>query len=311
MDEAVVETDSPTVGELLREARKRKKLSLEDIAAQTRIPLRHLESLENSDWEHLPAPTYSIGFAKSYAAAVGLDRQEIGDKLRVEMGGTALAASTPAEVFEPADPARTMPKWLVIGAILGVILLVLGMRWLSDRQLYGSDEEAVTNAPAPVAPAPAPAPVAQGPVLLSASEPVWMSVYDKAGTKYFEGMLNPGTSFTVPTSAPAPLLKTGKPEALKIMVGPTQAPPIGEPGKMVSDVSLLSVDLLKGGGAAAPATPPAMVAPAPAPAQPPARSSPPPRRKAVRPAPAPAPPPPEPATQTVPVPQPTPTNTSQ
>ncbi len=86
MDE-LDETEVPTVGERLRAAREEKGLSLEDVAAQTRIPRRHLESLEKADWEKLPAPTYTTGFAKSYASAVGLDRTEIGEQLRTEMGG--------------------------------------------------------------------------------------------------------------------------------------------------------------------------------------------------------------------------------
>ena len=49
MDE-IEETHLPSVGEQLRAAREQKGLSLEDIAAQTRIPRRHLESLEESDW---------------------------------------------------------------------------------------------------------------------------------------------------------------------------------------------------------------------------------------------------------------------
>src|SRR5690349_5298471 len=109
------ETLVASVGEQLRAAREGKGLSLEDIASQTRIPQRHLESLEIADWERLPAPTYTIGFAKSYAAAVGLDRADIGDQLRAEMGGVR-ASSSDAEVFEAADPARAMPKWLVLGA---------------------------------------------------------------------------------------------------------------------------------------------------------------------------------------------------
>jgi cytoskeletal protein RodZ len=87
MDEELVESHVPTVGERLRAAREEKKLSLEDVAAQTRIPQRHLESIEIADWEKLPAPTYTVGFAKSYASAVGLDRTDIGDQLREEMGG--------------------------------------------------------------------------------------------------------------------------------------------------------------------------------------------------------------------------------
>src|SRR6185436_12766403 len=109
----------PTAGERLRAAREKKKLSLEDVAAQTRIPQRHLASIETGDWEHLPAPTYTIGFAKNYAGVVGLDRTEIGNQLREEMGGQRFS-STSNDVYEAADPARTMPKGLVIGAILAV-----------------------------------------------------------------------------------------------------------------------------------------------------------------------------------------------
>jgi len=118
----IIQTTS--VGERLRAAREKKKLSLEDIATQTRIPLRHLENLEAGDWSKLPAPTYTIGFAKSYASAIGLDRTEIGDDLRAEMGGQRFDAGSP-EVFEPADPARTMPRWLVLSAIGAIVLLVV------------------------------------------------------------------------------------------------------------------------------------------------------------------------------------------
>src|SRR5690348_16152182 len=87
-----------TVGDRLRAAREKKKLSLDDIATQTRIPLRHLQNLEAGDWSALPAPTYTMGFAKSYASAVGLDRIEIGDDLRAAMGGQRYEAGV-AEVF--------------------------------------------------------------------------------------------------------------------------------------------------------------------------------------------------------------------
>src|SRR5689334_6960588 len=128
MDDEIVQSDVPTVGERLKAAREEKGLSLEDLAAQTRIPQRHLESLETSDWDKLPAPTYTTGFAKSYATAVGLDRAEISEQLRAEMGGTR--PMTPmAEVFEPADPARTMPKSLVFGAVAAVVLLIVVMTW--------------------------------------------------------------------------------------------------------------------------------------------------------------------------------------
>lgn len=259
MDEQPVETGVPTVGDQLRAARKKKKMSLEDIAAQTRIPLRHLESIEASDWAHLPAPTYSVGFAKSYASAVDLDAREIGDQLRAEMGSTRAVPSAPPEVFEPADPARTMPKALVIGAIIALLAVVGLMSWLNQRSL--SDPGAMPDVDQPAASAESPpvaattaAPLAQGPVVLSATETLWMTVYDRDGASYFSGMLNPGSDFTVPATATAPLLKTAKPEALRIMVGTAQAPSIGPPGQRISDFSLLPADLLRTGSMAPPAT---------------------------------------------------------
>jgi cytoskeletal protein RodZ len=266
VDEELVESGVPTVGERLRAAREKMKLSLEDIAAQTRIPLRHLESIEGADWDHLPAPTYTVGFAKSYAGAVGLDRTEIGEQLREEMGGQRFTSSQ-VEVLEAADPARTMPKWLVFGAIAAVILLIVIMSWLNSRSLNQSDEPAAPPAatapiqqtrPAPPQAQPA---AAAGPVVLTAVGPAWIQVKDQ-GKTLFEGELSAGQTYAVPPTAVAPVLKAGKPEALQIKVGAAVAPAVGPPGKVASNVSLKPTDLMRG-----PAAPTAAPAPANAVAQ--------------------------------------------
>jgi cytoskeleton protein RodZ len=258
-----------TAGERLRAAREAKKLSLEDIATQTRIPLRHLDSLEKSEWVKLPAQTYTIGFAKSYASAVGLDRNEIADDLRVEMGGQR-PDSTYSEVFEPADPARTMPKWLVLGAVAAIVLLVVTLSWFNNRSLEPEQasteiatapaEQAAPTSSAPVQAPPAQPATAAGPVVLTATEPAWVQVTDQGNT-LFSGELVPGQNFTVPQGATAPLLKAGKPEALRITVGTAVAPPVGPPGKVASKVSLVPADLMRGGGAAAAGATPAPPAP--------------------------------------------------
>jgi cytoskeleton protein RodZ len=285
----LVEPELSPVGEQLRQAREEKGLSLEDVAAQTRIPQRHLSSIESGDWDNLPAPTYTIGFAKSYAGAVGLDRTEIGNQLREEMGGQRFASSS-ADVFEPADPRRTMPKGLVIGAIAAVVVLVALMSWLNNRSLDQPSEPqaqtAAASAPAPAAPKPAtPSPASsaatQGPVVLTAAAPVWLQISEKGGATLFSGLLQPGQSYTVPATARAPVLKTGKPEGLRIAVGNTIVGPVGPTATTVSNVSLLPADLMK---APVPAAAAAPRAPAPAPAP---RSR---ARRAAPAAPAPAPP---------------------
>lgn len=262
------EPESVSVGERLRLAREAKGLSLEDVAAQTRIPRRHLESIETGDWSSLPAPTYTMGFAKSYATAIGLDRAEIGDQLRAEMGG-ARATTTDPEVFEAADPARTMPKSLVLLALLAVILLVVGFSWF-NRQSIESADEPQASAETAAQPADAgnvavaAAPVAQGPVVLTANEPVWFQVYERGGRTLFQGQLEAGQRYDVPQTATAPLLRTGKPEALRISVGTADAPPVGPAATTIRDVSLLGPDLMKGPQTSAPASPAAPTSAPPA-----------------------------------------------
>jgi len=276
--------DVVTVGQRLREAREAKGLSVEDIAAQTRIPTRHLSSLETSDWDKLPAATYSIGFAKNYAGAVGLDRSEIGEQLRAEMGSTRPTYASP-EVYEAADPARTMPKGLVFGALALLAIFVLAFTWLNNRSLEPDQAVAeAENVVAPVenavAPAPPP-PVAAAPVLLTATDAVWIEVKDGA-TILKQGQLAAGETYAVPPNAVAPVLTTGKPEALRISVGPQQAPPVGQPGTTVSAVSLKGADLLGQGAAPAQAAAPAQTSAAAAPQA--ARTG----RRAERPVPPPA-----------------------
>jgi cytoskeletal protein RodZ len=258
MDE--VTSEAATVGEQLRAAREAQGITLEDVAARTRIPTRHLQSLELSEWGRLPAPTYTIGFAKSYAGVVGLDRTEIGEALRAELGHGALAARPEAQVFEPADPAKVMPRWLVIAALLALVAVAAAFLWNRNRELNAPDEVAA-GTEAPVAAAPT-APVAQqpaatqtGPVVITANEAAWIQVGERGGRTLFQGELAAGQSYEVPATATNPVLRTGRPQSIRIAVGTADAPPVGAPDVTVSNVSLAPADLLRG-PAATPAAPP-------------------------------------------------------
>ncbi|UUR07645.1 helix-turn-helix domain-containing protein [Sphingomonas glaciei] len=260
MDEVTSETG--TVGEQLRNAREREGITLEDVAARTRIPTRHLQSLEDGEWDKLPAPMYTVGFAKSYAGMVGLDRGEIGDALKLEMGAGALAARPEAQVFEPADPARVMPRWLVLLALVALVAVAAAFLWNRNRTL-SADDSPVAEAEAPATatqPAVGAAPVAAtapgGPVVITANEPTWIQVSERGGANLFQGELASGQSYEVPTTATAPVLRTGRPQSIRISVGTADAPAVGEADRTVSNVSLLGPDLMRGPGATPTTTPP-------------------------------------------------------
>ncbi|MDR4494013.1 MAG: RodZ domain-containing protein [Nitrospirales bacterium] len=63
-------------GGFLQQARKKKRLSLEDVASQTRIQQRYLEALEAEDFGNLPGKVFAKGFVRSYAKAIGVDDEE-------------------------------------------------------------------------------------------------------------------------------------------------------------------------------------------------------------------------------------------
>jgi len=61
------------LGETLREARLRKKLTASQIAAATRMKVQVVEAIEREDFSKVAAPIYGKGFIRLYAEQVGLD----------------------------------------------------------------------------------------------------------------------------------------------------------------------------------------------------------------------------------------------
>ncbi len=238
-----------TIGERLRVAREAKKMSLADVASKTRIPIRHLQHIEDGQWDALPAPTYSVGFARSYANAIGLNGNEIGAELRKQIGSPRPTYDTPAVYYEPADPARVPPRSLALVAGGIALLLILAYVIWRSMAVDSVDPADAVNQPAPVA-TPAPnQPAAQtapatGPVVLTATDEVWLRVYEgNGGSSLFEGVLQAGQRYEVPATAQAPQIRTGRPQALRVTVGATKIPPLGQPEQTISDVSLRAADL--------------------------------------------------------------------
>ncbi|ATE66009.1 helix-turn-helix domain-containing protein [Rhizorhabdus dicambivorans] len=236
-----------SVGEQLAAERARQQLELSDVAARTRIPLRHLEAIESGDRASLPALPYSAGFVKSYAMMLGLDGQALSRAFRDEVGDAQRAHFEP-EAYEPVDPTR-VPSRLLAMIALGVALL-LGMAYLllrfegdsSDLAKLAADT-VQDNRPIParrVAPPVPTGPVAPtGPISVAAIEDVWIKVSERDGSNtYFMDVLVAGQSFTVPDGAVDPVLRTGRPQSLKVMIGTTELPPVGRPDQLVRYYSL-------------------------------------------------------------------------
>lgn len=238
------------IGDRLKAAREAKGLSLADVASQTRIPTRHLQHIEDEQWDALPAATYSIGFARSYANAIGLNGNEIGAELREQLGATRQTYETPS-YYEPADPARVPPRSLAIVAAVIALVLAIGYGiWRSASVDDGADISAVERPvpQTPVAPPPSaaqqPVVTADGPVVITATDEVWLRIYEaEGGDPLFEGIMQAGDRYQVPATAQAPQIRTGRPQAIDVTVGGAEVPPLGQPEQTISDVSLRAADL--------------------------------------------------------------------
>lgn len=181
-DAALFETP---VGTRLREARESQGISLEEIGKTTRIPLRQLQNIENSTYDKLPAPTYSIGFVKTYSATIGLDPKAMASDFREEINFHT-TGETSREFFEPTDPARVPPRslaWIATG--IALFLVIAYALWRSGtfgldgddwgRLAAGTNPTAAeaSEATAPQTPATGPAaPSADGAVVIEAVDPI-------------------------------------------------------------------------------------------------------------------------------------------
>ncbi|QKG72049.1 helix-turn-helix domain-containing protein [Erythrobacter mangrovi] len=244
-----------SVGSRLRVAREKAGLEIAQVAAETRIPQRHLQSIEEGKFSTLPSRTYAIGFSRTFARAVGLDEHEIMAQVREELAAGASDDRGVAARFEPGDPARVPDRGLAWFALLATLLLLAGV--YAFYQSYfapGIDPAPLREESVPVAAA---SPATISPVLEAVqptvSDPVvftnevdgtWVRFYDGEGERLFEGIMARGDTFTIPADAVNPQIRTGRPYAFAITVGGKSVPRLSEKDETVSDVPVTATALL-------------------------------------------------------------------
>lgn len=260
-----------TVGERLRAAREARGLTLAQVAGETRIPQRHLQTIEAGDFTAMPARTYAISFSKNYARMVGLDQNEVAAMVRSELDALDPEPRLRPAGFEPGDPARVPSRALGWVSVIAVLLVLAGLfafyqTFISPAAELPSlvDEEkaaqAVVAAERERSPAPAPA-ATGGEVVFTALEAgIWVKFYDADGLQLMQKQMALGERYAVPADAKGPQVWTGRPDALSITVGGRPVPKLAEAQTTMRDVPVSAEALL--------ARPPAPAAVAPSAAAP-------------------------------------------
>ena len=171
----VTPSSDPPFGQVLREAREARGISLREIAVSTKISKAALEALERDDIGNLPGGIFTRSFVRSYADAVGLDPEAtLQDFLaRFPTDGERKAPvsrheSLTHDKFQSQQQmARTVLSLALASIPLIVFLVYLGMRGTSEdlaEAQAAADAAAVSEiqrarAVTPTAPPPVSTPV--------------------------------------------------------------------------------------------------------------------------------------------------------
>jgi cytoskeletal protein RodZ len=118
--------ESLSFGRYLQAVRLEKKISLEQVAAQTRIGLGNLMLIEQEDHEQLPAAVFVKGFLRSYAAAVGADGDEAVRRYESRLGVVQRIAESEASVGKSQTRL-----WLKLVISLGLFICIVTLSILA------------------------------------------------------------------------------------------------------------------------------------------------------------------------------------
>ena len=114
------------IGQLLRETREAKGLTLDDVEQEIRIRSSYLEALENEDYDRLPGAVYVRGFLRNYARFLGVELEETPSDnshapatadLSRAANNHRMKMNEPMAVPLEQSPSRLV-QWLVIALIV-------------------------------------------------------------------------------------------------------------------------------------------------------------------------------------------------
>ena len=229
-----------SIGETLAQAREKAGLTVDDVAARTRLRRTLVSNIERDDYTLCGGDFYSRGHLRNIAVVVGIDPEPLIAKYdRTYAESAAPRASDVFESETAARPERTGPNWTA--AMAAALVLVLGYAVVTAftgeepsrrRTVAGPDTTATTSpSTSPPAPSPSESAVAQVPrdkvtVVLRAKGASWVRATSRNDKELFEGLVE-DESMTF-TDRSLVRLVLGNAGAVSLTVNGQQ---IGSPGR--------------------------------------------------------------------------------
>lgn len=112
-----------TVGEILKSARLKKNLNLEEVEKTIKIRAKFLSALEENNFSNLPPGTFAKGFIKNYAVFLGISPNEALAFYRRQVIEEKLAPASPKNNFNHIT--ITPKKFAILCTILFLIIFFI------------------------------------------------------------------------------------------------------------------------------------------------------------------------------------------
>lgn len=119
-----------TVGEILKSARERRKLSLKKVESKTKIRRGFIEAIEKSKWNALPEFPVVLGFVKSLSHVLGVDPKMTQALLKRDYPPKKLFINPKPDLENKFSWTPKHTFWLGILVLIMIILSYLGFQYL-------------------------------------------------------------------------------------------------------------------------------------------------------------------------------------
>jgi len=133
------------LGSRLKEARKAKGLSLDDLQEITKIQKRYLRGIEEGNYDSIPGKFYVRAFIKQYAEAVGLESEQIFEEFKSEVPVTHnddISEQISRVQSRRSVSAGTSKVFNILPTILVVVFIVAAafLIWVLVQKFSGSGQ---------------------------------------------------------------------------------------------------------------------------------------------------------------------------
>jgi cytoskeletal protein RodZ len=129
------------IGEMLREARMRRRIDMTEVESATKIRGKYLRALENEEWDLLPGPTFVKTFLRTYAEYLGLDPRLLVEEYRQRYERPSTQDLTPFSATRSARGRARRRRAASMGPLLviaGCAAVLLGALWALGT--WGNDD---------------------------------------------------------------------------------------------------------------------------------------------------------------------------